>query len=434
MGPGRPTRRRRAVVAAGTVLLLAASGLTWWNVRSGDRGPPRLLTSASWRDPDGAGADGAGSGRAVPSRDGAARLTAAQRVWLSTGTVPGRRWRSMNRWALVDLRQLTRADGAMSAGAASFWSYAWPRDMAFGAAALARTGHLKEAWSMIAFLSRVQEDDGGFEARYLLDGSGPPDGRQAQSDGAGWALWATAQVLAATTDPSERAAGLAGARPLIDRCVANLLRHTESGTRLPEPSPDYWEVREREVTLGLVGPMLAGLRSATSLYRAAPDAAGAGQTQADRIRVVADRFEAVVHAAFGPGGYQRYRDHGGPDASVTFLMPPFTSAPHAGVTEAWLAYQVAARRPAGGLAPGAGWRQDGVSWTPEVGLVAYTAAASGHRRIAVDWLDWLDQHRAAWGSLPEKVLADGSPAGPAPLSWTAAAVLLASAELDEAAN
>jgi glucoamylase len=427
-------------------LTLAGSAGTWWGTRDSRRPSPRLLTSASWRGPSGPDPGTGVVSRPHPASADETELSAAQQAWLEAGTVPGPRWRSMNRWALVDLRQLTRANGAMSAGAAPFWSYAWPRDMAFGASALARTGHLTEAWSMVAFLGRVQEQDGGFEARYLIDGSGPPDDRPAQADGAGWALWATSQVLAATADPGRRAEELARSRPMIDRCVANLLRQTDSGTRLPEPSPDYWEVRESQVTLGLVGPMLAGLRSAATLYRATPDGTRADPTQArpgraergqggrtlpEKTEAVADRFEAVVHATFGPGGYQRYRDHGGPDASVTFLMPPFTAVPQPGVVKAWLAYQQEARRPAGGLAPGAGWHQDGVSWTPEIGLVAYTAAASGHRRIATHWLDWLDQHRAPWGSLPEKVLADGSPAGPAPLSWTSANALLASAELDE---
>jgi GH15 family glucan-1,4-alpha-glucosidase len=47
-------------------------------------------------------------------------------------------------------------------------------------------------------------------------------------------------------------------------------------------------------------------------------------------------------------------------------------------------------------------------------------------------MDWLDAHRTRWGSLPEKVLADGAPAGPAPLAWTAALVVLTAAQLDSA--
>jgi GH15 family glucan-1,4-alpha-glucosidase len=62
--------------------------------------------------------------------------------------------------------------------------------------------------------------------------------------------------------------------------------------------------------------------------------------------------------------------------------------------------------------------------------VAYTAAASGHTARSRAWLGWLDAHRTAYGSLPEKVTASGRPAGPAPLLWTAALVLLTLDELD----
>jgi GH15 family glucan-1,4-alpha-glucosidase len=73
---------------------------------------------------------------------------------------------------------------------------------------------------------------------------------------------------------------------------------------------------------------------------------------------------------------------------------------------------------------------DGNSWTPETALVAYTAAASGHRDLAGHWLTWLSTHRTAYGSLPEKVTRSGRPAGPAPLLWSAALVLLTLCELD----
>jgi GH15 family glucan-1,4-alpha-glucosidase len=88
-------------------------------------------------------------------------------------------------------------------------------------------------------------------------------------------------------------------------------------------------------------------------------------------------------------------------------------------------------RPAGGLAPGAGWRQDGISWTPQTSLYALTAAANGDDAQAHARLAWLDAHRTAMGALPEKVLADGSPAAVAPLAWTAACVVLAVATLDD---
>jgi GH15 family glucan-1,4-alpha-glucosidase len=44
-------------------------------------------------------------------------------------------------------------------------------------------------------------------------------------------------------------------------------------------------------------------------------------------------------------------------------------------------------------------------------------------------LRWLDEHRTREGSLPEKVLSNGTPAAVAPLAWTAATVLIALDEL-----
>jgi GH15 family glucan-1,4-alpha-glucosidase len=112
------------------------------------------------------------------------------------------------------------------------------------------------------------------------------------------------------------------------------------------------------------------------------------------------------------------------------LMPPFATLDDAAAVRAWERYPVLALREAGGLAPGAGWKSDGVSWTPETALVAYTAAASGRVELAERWLGWLEGHCTAWGSLPEKVLPDGRPAGPAPLAWTAALVVLTEHELE----
>jgi GH15 family glucan-1,4-alpha-glucosidase len=74
-------------------------------------------------------------------------------------------------------------------------------------------------------------------------------------------------------------------------------------------------------------------------------------------------------------------------------------------------------RPAGGVAPGATWKDDGVSWTPQTALYALTAATLGDAAAAERWLTWLDAHRTPSGALPEKVLADGTPAAVAPLAW-----------------
>lgn len=400
-------------------VLLGAAGLTGAVLprRLGTGPLPGLLTDASWRVTE----DAADAGPRAEAR------------WLAAGRIPGEgtRWEDMVRWALVDLRQLLQPSGAggllprtFLAGPDTKWRYSWPRDCAFAAVALSRTGHRQEALTILEFLATVQRPDGGFEARYLPDGS-TPDAREPQSDGAGWALWALAEVLAdaggGTQALRELRAGPLGTpmRPLLDRATGSALALTGHGRRLPPVSSDYWERQEWRLTLGTVAPLLAGLRAAARTHRLL----GARRTAAE-VAAAADRLEHAVHAAFADGGYQRYASSGGRDAAVCFLMPPFTVSAREEVVRAWRGYQREAIRPAGGLAPGAGWRQDGISWTPEVALVAYAAAASGDGETARRWLEWLDAHRVEWGSLPEKVLPDGSPAGPAPLGWTAATVVL----------
>ena len=84
-------------------------------------------------------------------------------------------------------------------------------------------------------------------------------------------------------------------------------------------------------------------------------------------------------------------------------------------------------------APAARWRAVVSSWTPQTPLYALAAASSSDpedRADAEDWLRWVDDHRTASGAIPEKVLADGSPAAVAPLSWSSALVVLALVELD----
>ena len=357
----------------------------------------------------------------------AERNVEADAAWLSLGSIPGKgtRFEDMVRMALLDLHQLYQPNGAVAAGAGGSWNYAWPRDTAFVAVALARTGHQDEALLALGFLQRVQLEDGGFEARYLLDGSGPPDDLDRQSDGAGWALWALGEVSRSLGDESPPPAGL---RLLLDKATEFALSVTDDGRRLPPPSPDYWEVGVRRTSLGTVAPLLAGLRASESMYaalgqpalarRSRDAAAGLGTRVIERF---ADGYERFGSSWFGGGGL---------DAAVTFLMPPFAESPSAQVVDAWMRYQSDASRPAGGLAPGARWKQDGISWTPETALVAYTAAMSGRREMAELWMDWLNAHRTEWGSLSEKVLATGAPAGPAPLAWTASLVILTAAELE----
>jgi GH15 family glucan-1,4-alpha-glucosidase len=333
----------------------------------------------------------------------------AQAAWLADGTLPGPpEYADLARTALLDLRALTVA-GVPVAGWSPPWRYVWPRDAAFAAAALARTGHVADAEAILGFLQRVQGADGSFHARYRADADGPPDGRGLQEDGPAWALWALAEVA------DVRPAAVTTFNALRDRSAARLVARAG----LPPPSSDYWERPERRLTLGIAAPALAGLDAAAFLYDLAGD-----EARAAVVGAAAERTAAAVETAFGPR-YPRYAGTRDRDAAVAFLLPPVQRRDVRGAVAALHATARALRAPGGGLSPGEAWRDDGVSWTPETALFALAAAATGDTGAARHRLDWLAAHRTADGAIPEKVLADGSPAAVAPLAWSDALVVLA---------
>jgi hypothetical protein len=364
-------------------------------------------------------ADAATTARALAQADEA-------REWLAAGTVPGvgGPYEDLARDALLDIRALLLDDGAAVAGWSARWRYVWPRDASFVAVALARTGHPDDAVDVLAFLQRVQHRNGSFEARYLPDGSGPPDDRGLQTDGSGWVLWATASVLADLPDDAARRAAADRLSRLVDRSTTRLLDLTDSRRVLPPPSADYWEVGESRLTLGTAAPVLAGLHGATTVLEVLDRPARAREAAAR-----ADRLADAVVDEFGPR-FTRYSDGRDADAASAFLLPPFQPEPLPGALAAWQDSAARMVRPAGGIAPGEGWKQDGISWTPQTSLYAWVAADTGDRADAERWLSWIDAHRTSSGAIPEKVLADGAPAAVAPLSWSAACVLLALDELD----
>ena len=328
--------------------------------------------------------------------------------------------------ALLDLRALSVGLPVSVAGWTDRWRYAWPRDVSFVASALARVGHPEHAVAQLAFLQGVQRTDGWFEARYDIATRRAPDDRIAQLDGSGWALWGARQVASAA--PERAADLLAPLRPLLVRCSRRLLASLDARTALPPASSDYWELVEHTLTLGTAAAVLAGLRSATDVLPLVGEMA-----LADRTRAASGLLGAQVRTRFGADGYPRLLGGSSPDAAVTFLVAPIgPSDVDRDVLGALESAQASMGRPAGGLAPGESWKNDGVSWTPETALFAAAWAATGHRSRAESLLGWLGEHRTDAGSFPEKVLHDGRPAAVAPVSWTAALVVIARHELVEA--
>jgi glucoamylase len=354
-------------------------------------------------------------------------LARQQAAWLAAGTVPRVSGLDgdMVTAALLDLHVLSRPYGVPLAGWSPQWRYVWPRDSALVASALARTGHQADAERILGFLQKVQPESGLFQARYLPDGSGVPDGRGVELDGIGWALWATEQV-AHELQPAERTAFLQRHRRLIDRSTEAALGSISTTSSLPPPSADYWEIKEKRLTLATAALLGAGLQSSSQLYRML-----GAVDQAHAAAAAATRLQGATRKDFGHNGYPRHL--GGRsdsvDLGVDFLLPPLSSSVDQTVVRAWERAPSHMARPAGGLAPGGSWRRDGVSWTNATASRAMTAAFIGDREEALARLRWLDQHRTTAGSLPEKVLRHGQPAAVAPLAWTAAAVVITADQL-----
>jgi hypothetical protein len=337
-------------------------------------------------------------------------------------------YREMASRALLDLRLLTRPNGASQASWYGAWRYSWPRDSAFTAAAFVATGHYSEARRVLRFLARVQHENGQWAARYHPDGTAVADGREPQLDSLGWVMWAAWFFHA---QAPEAAAELPELWPMVERAADHLTRSLDV-EGLPPPSSDYWErdpdteEDPRRPTLGVVGPVLAGLRSAASF------ALGNGHVKkANDWQKASGRVSKAVAQQFAPYGYPRSPiEDGLMDTSVTFLAPPFGPA-DPGVTAAVANAAVRQSLPNGGVLPGERWSGDpDVAWTPEVALFALSAAAAGRTGEAFDRLDWLAAHRTSLGVLPEKVDKHGDPASVAPLGWTASLVLLTLSALE----
>ncbi|WGW13120.1 glycoside hydrolase family 15 [Saxibacter everestensis] len=427
----RGISRRSALIAAGVVGAgLTGAGFGWY------RGVPRQVAlrsaTAAFTGPGSRAlvdtADVAAlypGSRVLRSAVGAERLLRQEQEWFATGadwTLRPGRHADLLRCALLDLRVLLLPNGAALAGWSSPWRYVWPRDAAFAAAALSATGHLDDACRVLQFLDSNLPDEGWLESRYRPDGSGTPDARAKQLDSFGWVLWSAGQLAADW--PGDAAELLQPVASLLRHCAAGSIAAVDNEDALPPPSPDYWEKREFTQTLGIAAPLLAGLRTAAKVLPMLGSAALG--TEATRA---AYRLQTAIHGRYGADGYPRSLGRRARDTSVAFLLPPFADTVHPDVAKAAAAARFGMARPAGGIAPGESWPQDGVSWTPQTALFGLTDAAMGDRTKAIATLDWLSEHRTSAGSLPEKVLFDGSPADVAPLSWTASTVLLTLAKL-----
>lgn len=344
---------------------------------------------------------------------------AASTKWLSAGTIPGgtAAQRELATRALLDLRLLVQANGAVVAGFYPGWDYDWPRDTSFVIAALAAIGHSGSALSALRFLQRMQNPDGTWAARYYPDSGPVQDGRPAELDAVGWVPWAVWSWAAAQRAVPR--AELEQLWPMVTRATGAALNSIDSNG-LPEASMDYWEDDPIEQTLGTAAALLAGLRASAAV-------AGMLSQTADqaRWRTAAVSLESAITRTFGRTGYQRTPDAAsGADAAVTFLGPPFGD-PSPAVIAAAAKTRHTLTEPNGGVRPGAAWPgAAGVAFTAETAMFGLFDAGTGQPAAADQVLSWLAAHRTSLGELPEQISPNGKPISVAPLAWTDAVVLL----------
>jgi len=327
----------------------------------------------------------------IPAPDG--DVSAGARVEITRAAGIDRRWLERARplgpsapaWAqrmyersLLVLHALTdRGNGAVAAGARDDWAYVWPRDASAAAIAYAAAGYAPEAELSTQFLLGL-----GLEQAARFHGNGSPvPGREAQGDAIGW-------VAAAS-----QAAGLIGSA----RHAAKILA---GGGPVPwRDRADYWE--------GEPGDYLANALASvdgpkTSIYL--------GKSARRLVRRLGD-------------------PESGLDAAAAWGVRPFSHpALYPAIRRSMKSLVAQGTR--FGITPGEEWPGGEDPWSAPSAWTAWSLAALGERREALELLGALRRSATPAGDLPERVDAEtGIPRSTTPLAWSHAFAILALREL-----
>lgn len=173
--------------------------------------------------------------------------------------------------------------------------------------------------------------------------------------------------------------------PMLRRSSEHLLHFTDRGRALPPVSPDYREVRESQVTLGIAEPTLLGLQALVRLAEHNSELWAHIDGGVEAIGDSSLNFEATFARKFIANGLQRYPTSGGLDSAVAYLP---AAGVDLGLEESTLDHVwERLNQPAGGIKPGHGWIFDRSSWTPSSSLMGVGFARIGARSQAEGILD-----------------------------------------------
>lgn len=339
--------------------------------------------------------------RLTPRRGGGDRqgcVRFSHRV-LDQAAAAGRRWLARRRqlgtdapaWArrmydrsLLALHALTARNGAVAAGARDGWAYVWPRDASAVAIAYAAAGYRPEARRVTRFLLGLGL---GQAARFRGDGS-PVPGRGAQGDAIGW-------VAAAS-----RAAGIIGSSRHAERILSG-------GGPIPwRNHADYWEgdpgaylgnALASHADVSEFSRHIWGENSDTPLEGGLARVAGGADSGLDSA------------AAWGVRPFSRPRLYPAVRATLKRLVSQGTTY---------------------GITPGEDWPGGEDPWSAPTAWTAWSLAALGERREALQLMQALRRSATPAGDLPERVDAEsGIPRSTTPLAWSHAFAILALQEL-----
>jgi glucoamylase len=307
----------------------------------------------------------------------------------------------MNRRSLLVLRALTdRRTGAVAAGARDGWAYVWPRDAGAVALALAASGYRAEARQITRFLIGL---DLGAAARFAGDGV-PIPGRAAQGDAA---AWVTTAAQAAGLPPSASS--------------PSLRRHSR------DHANGFWRDRA-DYQEGAPGDYLANAIAAAPLPADGPKTHLYGGKSVRRQGALGSLAEfasdgELVRSAGEPGS--------GLDSAAAWAVRPFPQPALFPAARRTL-LRLATDATPFGITPGEGWPYAD-PWTAPTAWSAWSLAALGDSRQALDLLAALRRASTPAGDLPERVDAHtGIPRSTTPLAWSHAFAILALGQLWDA--
>lgn len=176
------------------------------------------------------------------------------------------------------------------------YAYCWGRDAAFIAGALDGCGLHREAERFYRWAAAVQDEEGGWQQRYHMDGGLAPSWGL-QIDETGSVLWGVLQHYKATGDRDF----LASMWECVSKGVEFLIKYIDPETGLPWLSFDLWEER-----LGEHAYSAAAVHAGISAAAEAGEILGKPSALLHRWREAADRIGEAVGRSFWKPEWNRF--------------------------------------------------------------------------------------------------------------------------------